>query len=69
MSYTSWDWLNGEPNGDTKKDVLVKEDVEDRIAINTNGKWSDRASKEKHYFFCTKKASPGIFSNYYFLKK
>ena len=51
MSYTSWDWLNGEPNGDTKKDVLVKEDVEDRIAINTNGKWSDRASKEKHYFF------------------
>ena len=59
MSYTSWDWLAGEPDGENKKDMLVEEDIEDRIAISSTGKWYDRSGIEEHSFVCTKKANLG----------
>ena len=53
MSYTSWDWLAGQPDGDKEKD-------EYRITIEEKGKWHDRSGNEKHKFICSKKASPGM---------
>ena len=62
MTYTSWDWLSGEPDGENKKDILVEEDVQDRIAIALTGEWYDKSGIEEHSFVCTKKANPGNVS-------
>ena len=53
MSYTSWNWLNGQPDGG---------DNEDRIAIGIGGKWYDMSADRELSFICTKKASQGKFS-------
>ena len=50
MSYTSWDWLAGQPDG---------KGIEERITTDENGKWHDRSGNEEHKFICTKKASTG----------
>ena len=50
MTYTSWDWLAGQPDG---------KGVEERITTDENGKWHDRSGNEEHKFICTKKASTG----------
>ena len=53
VSYTSWDWEKGQPDN--------QEGAEDRITINSDGKWNDLSGDAERRFICSKKASPGIF--------
>ena len=52
VSYTNWDWMNGEPNN--------QEGTEDRITINNRGLWNDLSGDAERRFICSRKATPGF---------
>ena len=51
VTYTNWDWSNGEPNN--------HEGTEDRITIMADGQWNDLSGDSERDFICSRKASPG----------